>query len=186
MVENERSNFLLIVTWVSGSWKTTLVNELVSAHGFAQPLQFTTRLPRWDKEMDEYIFLSKEVFSKKLENWDFCENVIYWNDYYALTSFMDFSKPNVVIVDPVWKAQVQKHCKINWIRCVTLYLDIDEDIMEHRLWMYRGSTVSEIEKRKKDFLYFSQEWYDYVVDWRDTSANVLRHVLNILKTNGIS
>lgn len=185
MTENERNKFLVIVTWVSGSWKTTLVNELVSDYGFVQPLQFTTRNPRWDRELDEYIFLTKEQFNKKLENWDFCENTIYWDNYYGITSHFDTNKKNIVIVEPVGKAQLDKFCKINGIKPISIFLDIDEKEMEHRLWMYRGSTVQEIEKRKKDFLYFSPDGYNYVVDWRDTSANVLRHVLTILSNNGI-
>lgn len=63
--------------------------------------------------MDDYVFLSKEMFLKKLENGDFCEHVIYGDNYYGLGAYFDTSVNNVAILDPIGKVQVEKYCKMN-------------------------------------------------------------------------
>ena len=70
---------MIMLTGVSGSGKTTLKDYLLENHPdvFAQPIQYTTRPQRFDTELDEYVFLSKELFFKKLNNGDFCEYVKY-------------------------------------------------------------------------------------------------------------
>jgi thymidylate kinase len=59
---------------------------------------------------------------------------------------------------------MKKFLKLNKIPFTTIYLDITEKTMEERLGLFRRSSVKEIEERKKDFLYFSPEGYNYVVD----------------------
>ena len=175
---------LVMITGVSWSGKSTLLNMMVERNKFKQPLHFTTRQPRSDAELDEYCFIDRESFLKKMENGDFCDWIFYNGNYYGITAFFDFTKPHVMLLDPIGKAMVDKFCKMNWIESLSLFIDIDENTMVERLWMKRREKMNVIEERKKDFLYFNPKGYDYIIDWRDTAEIVYRHVNNILKTNG--
>jgi guanylate kinase len=75
------------------------MNELIF-NGCHKPLQFTTRKPRDDKELDDYVFLTKEQFIRKLDNGDFIEHIVYNGEYYAITKYFDTSKSNVFVADP--------------------------------------------------------------------------------------
>ena len=157
---------IVIITWVSCSWKTTLQNELLN-RWWSRPLNFTTRKPRdvnalhytdedWDfssKELDEYIFLSESNFFKKLKNWDFLENTNYmWNRYWVSRYL---PKWNICIVlDPVWRNQVMEHFSRLWIEYETYYLVISKELQEKRL-LKRWDTEKEILRRKRDFNWFS-------------------------------
>ena len=155
----------IILTWVSWSGKTTLMNEL-TFNWCSKPIQFTTRKPRSDKELDDYVFLNKKDFAKKLLNWDFVEYVWYNNNHYAITKHFDKTKSNVFIVDPVWRAQLIKHFKLNNIKYTAFFLEIPIDEARRRL-EDRGEIISSIEKRLEDFKYFSPSGDgDKILDWR--------------------
>ena len=44
---------------------------------FSRPIQYTTRQPRDDKELDIYVFLTQDQFFIKLANGDFAEFTEY-------------------------------------------------------------------------------------------------------------
>ena len=178
-------NKIVIITWVSGSWKTTLHEMLKKRDGFNCPLHYTTRKPRNDKELDEYVFLTNEQFLTKLQNGDFSEHTVYNGNFYALSAHFDTQAKTAVILEPVGKWEFEKYCRVNWIKTLSIFLDIDEKKMEERLWMNRGESVQTIEQRKKDFLYFIPEGYDYVIDASWTAEETYNHVSHILKTNGV-
>jgi guanylate kinase len=46
-------------------------------HSFGRPIQYTTRKPRNDKELDIYVFLTRTQFMDKLDNGDFAEFTEY-------------------------------------------------------------------------------------------------------------
>lgn len=190
---------VMILTWVSGSWKTTLQDKLIKEFWFTRPINYTTRLPRdkksldeildirntksnlpddakenttefnliWTegKELDEYIFVTEDVFLRKLRNWDFAEHTYYnWN-FYWVWRFIDYSKQNCVILEPVWVASMVKYFSELWVPYKTFYLKITPDTQEERLWVKRRESYAEVEKRKKDFLYFEKFDYDVVLNW---------------------
>lgn len=55
------------------------MESLISSYPelFKRPIQYTTRLPRDDSELDTYVFLTKPQFYTKLENGDFIEFTEY-------------------------------------------------------------------------------------------------------------
>jgi guanylate kinase len=61
---------------VSASGKTTLQEELLK-RDWNRPYNFTTRKPRSEEELDEYVFITKEQFFEKMEKGDFLENTNY-------------------------------------------------------------------------------------------------------------
>lgn len=173
-----RATRVVTLTWVSWSWKSTLVS-LLKEDGFKSPIQFTTRQERGDKEKDEYVFLTKPTFYRKLENGDFAEFARFGWEMYAVGKY--FPEGDVVIiVDPVGKEAIKKYCNENWIYCKSFFLDITMWTMVERLSMYRRECVKFIEGRKKDFLSFSPVWYDFVIDANNTTEVVYRKLKSAL------
>ena len=84
---------LILILWPSGVWKWTLISLLKKRKNpekYFFPISCTTRKPRliketWEFEKDgeNYFFISKEEFEKKIENWDFLEYAhVHWETYY--------------------------------------------------------------------------------------------------------
>ena len=67
---------IILITGVSASWKSTLQQRLVDSWEYKKPINFTTRQPRSEAEKDDYVFIDKNIFLKKLANWDFFEHTI--------------------------------------------------------------------------------------------------------------
>lgn len=163
MIQSQKPQILL--TWVSWSWKTTLMETLLRDYPdyFSRPIQYTTRQPRDDKELDIYVFLTRDQFFDKLANGDFAEFTEYnWN-LYAVSSIIDTTRSNIFIVEPVGRAALKKHFHLKWIPYRGYFLEIDEETTKQRM-INRWDTVGTITKRLEDFRYFSQEIDDKVLD----------------------
>ena len=145
----------VIITWPSWSGKTTLLRNLMVKYpaSFAKPIQYTTRKARHEKEFDDYVFLSRDQFMKKLTNWDFIEYIEYNKELYAIGKYFDKNISNVFIVEPVWREAIQKYFKVNKIPYVSFFLEFDEKEMRYRL-EERREAIKTIEERVKDLDYF--------------------------------
>ena len=144
---------LLLITWVSASGKTTLQEELLK-RDWNRPYNFTTRKPRSEEELDEYVFITKEQFFEKMEKGDFLENTNYWWNYYAVSKYLPEGNV-VIIVDPVWRAQIMEKVARELegeYELFTAYINISVDEQVERLEK-RGSVAMEISNRLKDFLW---------------------------------
>lgn len=156
---------LVTITWVSWSGKSTLQSQLVNSQGWKKPINFTTRKPRSDREKDEYVFLTEDQYFTKLKNWDFAEYIKYGDNYYAISKYLS-DWVNCMVVDPVGRAVFQKYCAERDIPIFSILIEISEDLQEYRLGFLRRESVSEIEKRKRDFIYMKNTGdYDLVLDW---------------------
>jgi guanylate kinase len=188
-----------ILLWVSGSWKTTIQEELINNYWFIKPITFTTRQPRskkiydvdryWDfncEELDEYVFISEAQFIKKIKNWDFAEyNNYNWNWYWK-SKYINKDKNNCLIVEPLWYISLMRYFNSEWIPYISFYIDIDEETQEYRLWVLRRENYTEITKRKKDFEYFKSCNYDKIIDWSldiKTISEIIIKNLWILEKN---
>lgn len=155
----------IILTWVSGSWKSSIMDDLIKDYplNFAKPIQYTTRQPRDDKELDSYVFLTKEQFFKKMENGDFIEFTQYnWN-LYAISSYINTDISNVFIVEPVGRAALKKFFHQNAVPYRWFYLEIEEIEAKNRM-MNRWDTKQSIDARLEDFKYFHPEVDDKILD----------------------
>lgn len=144
---------LLLITWVSASWKTTLQEELLR-RGWNRPINFTTRQPRSEAELDEYVFLTQEQFFDKLSKWHFLENTNYWGNFYAVSKHLPEGNI-VIIVDPVWRAQIMEKVARELegeYELFTAYLNISIDEQVERLEK-RWTVAMEISNRLKDFIW---------------------------------
>lgn len=162
----------IILVWPSGSWKSSLMERLIENDGntFCRPIQFTTRKPRSDSELDSYVFLTKEQFFKKLDNWDFLEFTQYNWEYYAISKYIDLNKVNIFIVEPVGRTSLEKYFKQNSIQFASFFVSITKEEAKNRM-MDRWDSLKKIEERLSDFLYFRQLGSDIVLDW----TNSLHH-----------
>lgn len=183
---------IILLTWVSWSWKTTLQEHLMDKYGYVKPLNCTTRKPRsltayntdkdnnfTNKELDEYLYLTHDQFELKMRNWDFAEFIHYNWEYYWVLNQIDYSKDNCIIVDPIWAAVFRKKFLIEGREFTSVFLDISEAEQEYRLEK-RWESVNSIRERKKDFLYFKDWKYDLVLNWEEETELIAMKLINFI------
>lgn len=156
---------IVIITWVSASWKTTLQEELLR-RGWMRPVNFTTRRPRereaydidadWDyisQELDEYVYTDRKTLLNKFANWDLLEVSQYWGNLYWVSKYFPKDKNVCIILDPSWREQVLSYYARLWKEVDTVFLDIGKEEQERRL-LLRGDRSDEILVRRTDFKWF--------------------------------
>lgn len=155
---------VMIITWVSASWKTTLQEKLLE-RWWKRPINFTTRKPRNDFEYNEYVFLTREQFLEKLNNGDFLEFTNYWwNFYWVSNMFKTWKVEGIeirnnlgndlcIILDPVWRAQVMEKLSRENIEIIDVYINISPELQRERL-ENRWDWEDEVIKRSNDFKWF--------------------------------
>ena len=176
---------IILVTGVSASWKTTLQHKLLE-RWYKRPINFTTRQPRSEAEKDEYVFVDNKIFLKKLANWDFFEHTTYWWNFYWVSNLTEKQiKDNnyVIVVDWIWRAQIQQKLALMWIKPLLVYLTISRDKQLERLEDRRLS-VKEILSRTIDNDWFYPTPDSLILDWTrniDTLANIIDEKCQNLK-----
>lgn len=186
---------LVVITWVSGSGKTTIQDKMISSWEWSRPNNVTTRKPRdenifnsldwdWDyssDESNEYIFFDKIKFEAFNDRWYFLETTNYWwNRYWILNAL---PKGNiVVIVDPIGRAEILRK-KAIWeleeysIEC--FYIEIPRELQLERL-TNRWDNPNEIKKRTTDFGWFKPQQWDIIINW-NWSIDCLVGLINSYK-----
>jgi len=81
----ERDPLVIIVSAASGSGKTTIIKHLLEKMpGVKRSISYTTRPPReGEKQQEDYIFLSREEFEKKIEKGELLEWEENFGHYYG-------------------------------------------------------------------------------------------------------
>lgn len=155
---------VVLLTWVSWSWKTTIQERLLW-EWFIRPVNFSTREPRSDEELDEYVFITREQFLFKLNKWDFVEFTQYnWNFYWISKTWFDWEDSIVAIVDPLGREAIKEFLSRIGIVPECYYLNIDSDTQKKRLEL-RWDSIENISKRSNDFNWFSPSVNCRVLDW---------------------
>ena len=162
-ITKEYVNKIVLLTGVSWSGKTTLQEELIH-RGWASPQHFTTRKPRGDEELDDYVFLTREQFLTKLGNWDFLEHMEFNWAWYSISKFLPKMKNVVIIVDPEGRQQLTKKFKREWVEYKSYYLDIDKQTQTERL-AKRGDEEETKKERSNDFDLFFPSPKCKILDW---------------------
>jgi guanylate kinase len=179
---------IVLITWVSGSWKTTLQNRLLELW-WVRPINFTTRKPRdtnidrvddeWDyssKELQEYVFLDYDTYFKKLRSWDFIEHTHYnWN-WYGIWWCMPKNKNVCIVVDPIGREQLVRDLTLSWHKVETYFISIDRETQLNRL-IERGDDAKAINARKKDFEWFYPSKSCTILDWLDSIEHNLKLII---------
>lgn len=177
----------IVITWVSWSGKTTLMKWLLEKYpdDFSKPIQYTTRKQRYENELDDYVFLTKDTFMRKLINGDFIEFTEYNQELYAIWRYYNEAKTNIFIAEPVGREALQRYFKKNSIPFLTFYMKIPKEEMQIRLEERRMS-VNDIESRMGDLKYFYPLPHDHILDSTDRPEALVnetkRKCDNFLKT----
>lgn len=103
-------NSIVILSWPSWVWKTTIWYKLISNHPnfFEKIVTTTSRSIRdWEKNWIDYYFISKNQFEKKIEQGDLIEYAQVHGNYYGSTyselhRILEAWKIPMYIVDPQW------------------------------------------------------------------------------------
>lgn len=182
-----------LITGVSASGKTTL-QELLLQKWLNRPINFTTRPPRREEteiqlnsndyiwvdftaqELDEYVFLNREQFLKKLKNWDLLEWTNF-NTYFYWVSNILPEGDVCIVVDPIWRSQIIQYCKQRNIEYETYYLEISPELQTERL-NNRGDSEKSILARQKDFDWFSPTRNCTILDWAEDPEILADIILN--------
>lgn len=169
---NKEENVLVVITWVSGSWKTTACKKLLRA-GYTTPYSFATREPRGDYEKDEYVFLTGEQFKEIEDGWRLAESVTYGDSQYWASAYW-YEWRTFLILEPHWREQIKKVAEEGKlfsskgepidVEVVTVYINIDKGTQHKRL-VDRGDSQAERGKRLKDFDTFAPTKNCLVLDW---------------------
>jgi len=135
-----------ILTWPSASGKTTLAEALLRLPWWEKPINYTTRQPRNDKELDDYVFLTEKQYFKKMQNGDFLTTTSYSWNYYA-TWNINHLNDIVLVLAPDAREQVVSKCSSSH-SIATYFLAIDEETQADRLmerdWVIDENRVSDI------------------------------------------
>ncbi len=119
-----------------------------------------------------------------MNNGDFCEYIKYGSEFYSLGKYFPNNMTSVGILEPVGREALKKHCAMENIPYLSVYMGIPEDIMEYRLGMLRRSSVSEIDERKKDYLYFNDAGSDLILDGTRPTAELAEIIVEHIKNFG--
>lgn len=166
---------IVIITWVSWSWKTTLQEELVK-RGWYKPINYSTRNARSEAEYDDYVFINKEQFCKKLINWDFIEFSTYGNNLYWVPKYWILKEDGTlqdknfaIILDPIWRIQMTKFLLDYWVRFKEVFLTIEKEVVKDRM-INRWDSKVDIEKKLTDFNWFTPTENSIILDWTSHTA----------------
>lgn len=149
---------MIIVLGKTCSGKDTIVNQLISKHGYQKCITYTTR-PMRDNEEDgiAYHFISTEKFKRRIEEGFFIEYKIYNTEsgsWYYGTALQDFKKADnktIVILTPQGYRDITNKLKV---KPKSIYIYANNSTIKSRL-LKRGDEISEAKRRvendNKDF-----------------------------------
>ncbi len=160
---------VFIISAPSGSGKSTLVGRLLrNVPGLTFSVSYTTRAPRGnEKEGEDYHFISREEFEKRIALGEFLEYADVFGNYYgthrsALERAQAEGKDLVLDIDVQGARQLK--CKIP--EAVTIFiLAPSREILEKRLRTRSEDSDAVIERRLRDAANEIRNYtaYDYVV-----------------------
>jgi len=170
---------IAIICWPSWSGKTTIQEKLIDTERWVRPLNCTTREARWDYELDEYIFLTKEQFFFKLDKWDFLEHTNYWWNWYWILNCYEWKDDRniILILDPVGREMASEFFVRKWIEFETYFLEITPEEQEKRM-IYRWDRKDDIVKRKRDFKWFFPTPSCKILSWNNPVECLIKLIDN--------
>lgn len=131
------------------------IRKKLEERGFKYAVSYTTRPPR-EGEVDgkDYIFISKEVAQKMIQNDEFYEYVEF-NGWLYGTSRLQFETDDVFIMTPTGLSHVDE---VSRKQSFVIFIDIAEDVRRQRM-IARDMPGDSVERRlaadRLDFENFS-------------------------------
>src|SRR6185437_2970524 len=169
---------VFIISAPSGSGKSTLTRELLKrVPGLRFSVSYTTRAPRGaEREGQDYFFISREEFERRIANAEFLEHAEVFCNYYG-THCSELDRAGAEGLDLVLDIDVQgaRQLKEKIKGAVSIFvLAPSRQVLEERLRTRSQDSEPVIERRLRDaaeeIRNYSQ--YDYVLVNRDLETSV--------------
>jgi guanylate kinase len=169
---------VFIISAPSGSGKSTLTRELLRlSPNLRFSISYTTRAPRGqEREGQDYFFVTREEFERRLANGEFLEHADVFGNYYG-THSDELDRAAAEGVDLVLDIDVQgaRQLKGKIPAAVSIFiLAPSREILEARLRARSQDSEQVIERRLADAAEEIRNYtlYDYVLVNREVEASV--------------
>lgn len=168
---------LIVISGPSGSGKDTVRDSLLDYESITTIKTYTSREPRAiEATRDDYIYISKEEFEKKISNNEFFEYVNYCGNYYGtpkaeLMEILKTGKNVILKLNPDGAFKIKEQ----YPTAVLIMLLAPTLKEQERRLRYRASeTEEEIQKRLAETKHEVElaKKYDYIVLNRDLQSCV--------------
>lgn len=134
--QDNKNEIVVTITGPSGSGKSFLAG-LLKNEGFQEAVSTTTREKRVGEiEGESYFFVDKKEFKNRVNNDDFIETVEVNNNLYGLEScnlFKKYGVPVVIVAEPHGTEKIQKYCKRNNIKILSVFINSPKQVLFERL-----------------------------------------------------
>lgn len=177
---------LIVISGPSGSGKTTVCDRLLEEMpDLLYSISFTTRAPRkGEKDGEDYFFVSKDEFEKRIQENKFLEYANVFDNYYGTDKEWVLTKDKNVLlaIDVQGASQIKKNHK----EAVLIFLmPPGMNDLEERLRSRATDNLREISKRlnkaKEEIAQVSN--YDYIVV-NDKVNLAVKKIKTIIETHG--
>lgn len=181
---------LIFICWVSGSWKSTIIKQLIEFWKFEYIPSFSSRTIRpWETQWNPYFFISKQQFEKKIHDWEFLEYEInhkqdfYWTSKMLIDNAIKNWKKIIKEIDVKWLKQIIEWNILNW-KYISIFLNIDDETMKKRI-LNRGLIDEQQLKYRIESASlernFWKEYCNYLVDAGSSVENIVKKIDSILE-----
>ncbi len=190
------SQKLILLMWVSGSGKSTIIQELLSTYDRLEMVNsYTTRPMRsWEVNGDRYTFVSNSEFEYAVQNGEFLEYAFVHKQYYYGTKIADVQKiinnwkSPITEVDMHWLEKIQRIGDLQR-EYKSIFLDVPNELIKHRTQIRWQMSHDDLNKRLESAIYErnrAQCICDYIIDtsW-EIKENIYRvnQVLDLILEN---
>ncbi len=179
-------DYILHINGRGGSGKSTLVNALNETLGLERTSNYTTRKPRFEWETG-YHFVSEEEFQERFKNNEIIE-CYFRKSNGAFYGIPAPTKTGIIQCEIMGLVALRKWCFQKNIPFLSIYLDVDKDILLERL-QRRGDQNEKPEDRLQE-----DEYYEVFKNWSDdiyayshkTVEEGKQDILALMRSKGMS
>jgi guanylate kinase len=164
-----RRGILFVVSAPSGAGKTTLCNALRQTKDFVYSVSCTTRGPRSGEiDGEDYFFLTKEEFARRVENGEFLEYAAVHGHHYGtlrstVLEHLDKGVDVLLDIDIQGAAAIRACVDVQIIDALAdvFIMPPGREELRHRLVKRGTETTAEIEVRLKNAVEEMKNWRLY-------------------------
>ncbi len=167
---SSKDGIMVVLSSPSGAGKTTLVKKISNQQGYKVSISHTTRKPRTNEiNGKDYFFISKEEFSKLIDNNEFLEYAEVFKNLYGSSKeevLQNLKEGKKVIFDIDWQGTDQIKKNNPGFQLITFFIlpPSKEELFERLLnrdMKDRSIALERMKQFKKDVLHWKD--YDFTV-----------------------
>jgi guanylate kinase len=178
-------DYILHINGRGGSGKTTLIKMLNERLGLEKTRNFTTRKPRFKWESD-YHFVTEETFVEYFKQSKIIE-CYYKDSSRALYGTAAPEKTGIYQSEVVALVALRKWCFEHKVPFLSIYLDIDTQVLLARLKKRSDSNETPDERLEEDEYYeIFKHWSDIVYDYNNiTVEQAVEDIIGMMRGAGL-